>query len=603
MNIAINNFKKINIKNISIVLLLFSCCIFLSAVIPPLKSPDEHDHIERAYLLGKGVFVLDSPAGSSSGGGIDTGLLKYLNSFSPSQDKLTREDYHHASLIKWEGTRIHDPSPGTGYYFPAIYLPQAIGLAIGELLGLSIDHSYKMARILSLLTACLLIFAAISIYPINPFALAVFALPMSLFQLSSASLDGVATSIAVFAMALFMRIARDKKSSINWYSYALAIAVVVLTTSRIHTLPMLFLLLAAYFYTKNIKTLCLFFISVFCTFGWTAIALAKTVDLRVPIGESTANVISYYFSNPLSFVSVLHSTVIDHEIRSFYVRSFLGVLGWLDVTFEGWVYDFLGAALVVILLLVLSKNKLKEDWTQRLLLLFIAVSSVIFIFFALLVTWTPHPADRILGVQGRYFIIPAFAFAYSVSGNMGLFSDWRRCLSTIVCILFFIFSGFFTFSALLDRYYVQPFKFDTENLVYQLNEATQEKNLAPSQPLTADNPIVLEIPILKENEFGKTKRIGIRFGTHMRQNPGTAAIVLREYGGEVYRQEFSLADVIDNSYKFFLIPSAHYVAGEIQFVTGGGVSTWELHSPTGKHLTCVNLLSVRNQVLTIDGCP
>lgn len=51
-----------------IVLLLVLACLILSSVIPPLMSPDEQDHIERAYLLGKGVFLLDQPEGMSSGG-------------------------------------------------------------------------------------------------------------------------------------------------------------------------------------------------------------------------------------------------------------------------------------------------------------------------------------------------------------------------------------------------------------------------------------------------------------------------------------------------------------------------------------------------------
>ena len=40
-------------------------------------------------------------------------------------------------------------------------------------------------------------------------------------------------------------------------------------------------------------------------------------------------------------------------------------------------------------------------------LLALALASAALVFLALLVTWTPHPAALVQGVQGRYFIVPA----------------------------------------------------------------------------------------------------------------------------------------------------------------------------------------------------
>lgn len=69
-------------KNWLILAILSIGYFFLSSVIPPLMSPDEPNHIERAYLLEKGVVVLDRKEGNSSGGYIDTGLLDYLGYYT-----------------------------------------------------------------------------------------------------------------------------------------------------------------------------------------------------------------------------------------------------------------------------------------------------------------------------------------------------------------------------------------------------------------------------------------------------------------------------------------------------------------------------------------
>lgn len=146
MTVKPQSLQLIYRNHFCVVLLLFLGCYFLSTVIPPLKSPDEHDHIERAYLLGKGVFVLNQPERQSSGRDVDTGLLKYLNSYLPFQNKMSAEAVSTASDIRWSGQRIFDPSPGTGYYFPAIYLPQTLGLLVGEWLDLTVDQSYRLSR-------------------------------------------------------------------------------------------------------------------------------------------------------------------------------------------------------------------------------------------------------------------------------------------------------------------------------------------------------------------------------------------------------------------------------------------------------------------------
>ena len=340
-------------------ILLLVGCAFLSAVIPPLKSPDEPDHIERAYLLAKGVWILDRPEGKSSGGNIDTGLLDYMASYPPPQDKVTAEVSDSANQIRWSKERTYDPSPGTGYYFPLIYAPQAAGLYWGERLDLTVDQSYRLARAFALLVSVLLIGAAFKIHAPHALTLTLLVMPMTLFQLASASLDGMATALAVLAISLFLRIAAEKRNAASWMNHALALSVVVLVTSRIHALPFVLLLVAAWRYAPNKRNLSLLLISGLFIIVWTGLAIKTTVDLRVSIAAPTSKILEFYLLHPAQFFQLVWATLSHADLGPMYVRSFLGVLGWLDTPFSQQVYAWLGYGLVASMILTLSYRNIK----------------------------------------------------------------------------------------------------------------------------------------------------------------------------------------------------------------------------------------------------
>lgn len=590
-------------KNLQIIALFVISCSILSVIIPPFQSPDEHDHIKRAYLLSRGVFVLDRPEGKSSGGYVDDGLLEFITNYGAVRGKLSAEEVSSKGAIEWSGNRVYSSAPGTGYYFPAIYLPQAFGLWVGELLDLTIDHSYRLARALALSAVALLLYAAFRLYPPNPLVLVLLAVPMSLFQFSSASLDGISTALAVFSISAFLKISTNRGASSVWVQYAFALAIAVLASSRIHALPLLLLLAATFFYTKNSRSLFLFAAVGLFVFGWNLFALRTTVDLRVPIGESTSNIVIYYFLNPIRFFHVIWQTLADNALREFYWKSFFGILGWLDTPFPASYYTQFALILSIAVVLAISFDNIRDEWSQRLLLLFVSVISIFFIFFALLVTWSPHPAQLISGVQGRYFLIPSIVLAYGIAGNVGLVDGFRRTVATFIFLLFFVFSLLVTVNLLINRYYLVENKVESEIIVVGDAESGNRPKMIASAALNQNDPVALKFPALDENGLGKITRVGIMFGTHVRKNPGEAELILAAKGGFVYRRIFTLPDLVDNAYKYFRVPADHYTSGELRFISGGGVSVWEIQVGDNNFLSCLKLNTIRNQTVTINGCP
>lgn len=591
---------------IKILVLLLIGCSFLSIIIPPFQSPDEHDHIKRAYLLSKGVLVLEHPVGKASGGYIDSGLLAFMDSYGVNRGllpKLSAEDIASADAIQWSNQHIYSPAPGTGYYFPVIYLPQGLGLWLGETLNLSIDHSYRLARAGALITVALLLYAAFVLHPPSPLLLALIAIPMTLFQISSASLDGVSTALTIFSISVFLRIASDQRSSANWLQYSLALAITILATSRIHALPILALLAAAFLYTRSRKSLILLAIACLLISGWTLFALKTTVDLRVPLGDSKHNIAIFYLQHPPQFFQVVWQTLSDHNLQIDYFRSFFGILGWRDIQFKDWHYAFFAASTAFITLLTASFARIAKEWPQRLLLLAISVTSVFFIFFPLLVTWTHHPAHVISGVQGRYFLLPAIILAYGITGNTGVSGSLRQNLATFATFCLFIFSIHVTATSLIKRYYLNEFGMEVENIIYWTDDPDGQAGMMPSMPLGDAAPITLKLPATDTDSAGRISRIGILFGTYMRNNPGEAELVLVTKDSNVHRQRFTLADLIDNSYRYFKLPPDDYASGEIRYLSGSGVSVWESTYSNGDRLSCLKLMTTRNQVISIGGCP
>lgn len=590
-------------NSLHIIALFVIGCSILSVIIPPFQSPDEHDHIKRAYLLSTGVLVLERPEGQSSGGYVDGGLLKFMESYGIVSGKLSAEEVSSNGAIEWSGNRVYSSAPGTGYYFPAIYLPQAFGLWVGDLLDLTIDHSYRLARAYALCAVALLLYAAFRLYPPNPLVLALLAVPMTLFQFSSASLDGVSTALAVFSISAFLKISTNRGGSSVWVQYAFALAIAVLASSRIHALPLLLLLAATFFYTKNSRSLFLFSAVGLFVFGWTLFALRITVDLRVPIGESTSNIVVYYLLNPSQFFNVISQTLADDALREFYWKSFSGILGWLDTSFPDWYYTQFSLILSIIVVLTISFNNFRNEWSQRLLLLFVSVTSTLFIFFALLVTWSPHPAQLISGVQGRYFLIPSIILAYGIAGNLGLADGFRRNVATFISFSFFVFSLLVSVNLLINRYYLVENKVESEAIVIGDTELDNQPKMIASAALSQSSPIALKFPVLDENSLGKITRIGIMFGTHVRKNPGEAELLLTAKGEVVYRHIFPLPDLVDNAYEYFRVPADHYTSAELRFISGGGVSVWEIQAGDNSFLSCLKLNTIRNQTVTVNGCP
>jgi hypothetical protein len=399
-------------------------CLVLALVASrtqPTQSPDENQHIARAWLLAQGHWELQAPAGLMSGGEIDANfhvwIFGMLRGWAGELElRSTPEWIAQLRQMRWrdDDRRAFIQIPGTGYYLPVVYAPQAIGLKVGHALGWTIEGSYRLARLLAqMTTAALLVAACLIARPWRPPALALgmLMLPMSLFQFAAPTIDGITTGLALVALALAWRHTVSGERMGAGAAVALALTLGLLVTTRLHALPMLALPMLLAWRCRQ-PALALMAVGLLAaTAAWTAWAGAHTVDTRIVREISSGAIARHYLLAPWEFVAVLGRTLAADPWREFMGHSFVGILGWLDTPMPAQAYETLGLGMLALAAAPLAAAPFVMArgpvLALRLACLGMALVSALIVFAALLATWTPHPAQIIHGMQGRYMLLPA----------------------------------------------------------------------------------------------------------------------------------------------------------------------------------------------------
>ena len=428
--------------------LVFAVASALSTLIPPMQSPDEMSHLGRAYLISQGKWFLETLppdlelsiqdqnvnemlARARSlkvylGGQVDQGLLEFADAQKASTvHQRSAADIQHISTIEWAGKERYFSLWGTVYYFPVVYLPQAAGLFIGQQLHWTVQNSYQLVRSITLLVCVVLFSIAFQLVPVPPVAVALLMLPMSVFQILSPTIDGLTTALAALVLSLFIySLKNPTKSAPIWH---MALCIFILATSRTHLTPM-FLLPAYIAWRRNSWPGAWIVAGFFAgAIAWAGLALGANNGLMLDTQHTSAGLLLAYLANPLAFVKIVFSTLSDPVQSAFLQHSFIGILGWLDAPLDAHFYPVLWAGLGICAMSSCTFAGLGEYWGARAALAICAVAAIGLTFLALLVTFTPHPATLVQGVQGRYFLVPSIMLAYAISDYHG-----RRTLRTVL---------------------------------------------------------------------------------------------------------------------------------------------------------------------------
>ena len=444
-NLENNSFNRLFLFIFTLVVLV------VSMLTPPFQSPDEPVHLSRAYSVATGQIIL-------KGGqvDIDKNLVQFKNlneniRFHYDQ-KRTKEQEIQLRSIKWSNENMSEGIAGSAVYLPILYVPQGIGLLLGKLFNLSIYHSYELAKLFSLISCIFLIWISSKFYPITALAYIFIAMPMSIFQISSSSPDGLSFSISFLIGSILIKILENKVFD-KKLIYILAISLVSLVTIRINLFPIFLLIFLIFIQSKEVnenKGMFVILLSFLLSLGWIILAY-KTIMIDSngsgnfnQSGMTATDKILYFLSHKKEFFMFFVNTFLNEKEMSWQYKHFIGVLGWSDTHLEKWMYYYLTIIIFIISALTIKLNRICKDIFPFVIFFIV----ILFTFFILLVTWTDLSSPIIVGVQGRYFIPFAIILAY-----LSFIAKRNNALNYLI-LLFLISSSLFTINSLIYRYYI-----------------------------------------------------------------------------------------------------------------------------------------------------
>ncbi|MBV7540327.1 DUF2142 domain-containing protein [Acidovorax sp. sic0104] len=437
------------IKFAFLILIAIVIAAGITRLIPPVQSPDENVHLLRADMISHGQLLLQPGASGKGreGGLADANFIRFSEAMLWISGKGANKDiaselWDRAGDVKWAHKDSFYNAAGTGYYLPVIYIPHALGLFTSRKLDLSMEASYELTRTLVVATSLTLMVLALSMYTPNVLSLMLLATPMALFQFSSPTIDGLCAAMAILVIGLWFSVSASERylsgNGLAFKEVALYGLIIVLCTARTNLLPILLIPLVLAISRPSRPRIATVALVYMFTFAWIAFAVSTTHDSRVVREHSTSSILISYLSSPLEFIDLLASTIGDNEIRRFYRDSYFGILGWLDTPIPRHAVRILYAAAIVSAVVLVIVTPWRRAAPRRAMLLFMGLSSTFLIFLALAITWTNYPADRISGIQGRYFLVPTLFIAAA----LGKTEAGVRTLRPVEILAFCAFLGY-----------------------------------------------------------------------------------------------------------------------------------------------------------------
>lgn len=430
--------------------------LFFASVTPPFQAPDENQHYMKALMLSEGR-VLTEQRGPMIGAPLPGAAIDLHDAHFPTGASATARLFDRGMLASaWTSTAPDAPRfadfPNVANYAPTLYAPGALGLRIGDGLGLPRLGAFYLGRIVNALLALALLGAAIRLLPFGrPAMLGAAMLPTFAYQSGSLSPDAVINGIGFLGLALALHIGFRRRSPSR--SIALFLTAPLLALAKGVYLPLMaaglrwpedrrdrrpWLILAAM--AAGALTFLLWM-------KWSGAnhhgsqALYHIVSRKTGETVMTAPLARQFAviaQDPAGYLRILAASMAERS--PVYALQIVGRFGWNAILLPLLAYPLaalmLGAA-------ILSGSGMRFPLAQRLWWLAVAAGIVLLIETAMYLTGTPLGADYIQGTQGRYFlpVLPLILLALMPVGPMRgartLFSGAGLLLSLIAAATVF----------------------------------------------------------------------------------------------------------------------------------------------------------------------
>lgn len=417
--------------------------VFLAVRTPAFQSPDEDNHFYRSWQIAHGGLF------SSGGGYVDSGIEQLWDCVSNLPFKpdahLTNAGVACERAVPWSGHQTYRQFPNTAAYFPAGYIPQALGILIGHWIGIGVLKTLFMARILNG-AACVAICAfALSVCRRGKILIfAVLLLPMTLSLFASSSQDALLIAFACLAFGLISRqLDVGAPMSLEIAAVVFGSLLVISLARPTNAALALVFFVPGLLQPKGGRRLWIAGSALTCTVVVLTVAWWGTAIGVQRNSARTYVPTSFHVDPKLQLAFLLHhpsivATLLDSVVHQtgLYLASTVGVLGWLDTIMPAPYYL---AMLLVLVIAVLGEfaNGRAISRVAVVLILLAAVVSVAGVFFTSYLMFSPVGSRGLYGVQGRYFIPLAIAAAVALPclGNSPRFCERATAIVVLAQLL------------------------------------------------------------------------------------------------------------------------------------------------------------------------
>lgn len=407
-------------------------------LIPPFQIPDELIHFTRAYEVSELRVPQKHEVNDVNhlGSMLPKSILKTYKSTSlyqipgypdvPPAKKYSIHDTKVALKIPLnKSDRMFFDTGSSPAYFPLLYIPQAVTIAILQLFNTPVIVLLYATRVTGLVVWMLLICLAFKfVRPVGrklPLA-AILLLPMFISQ-ASASTDPLINGLTVVYLAMISNFIIRKVRPQPVHIAAL-VAILSLTTlsKPVYVLFGLLLFLLPKFLVgwKTILRSTLLFSIPFIIYalwgGATKVSGAYFFDAIAVSGADPSSQVHYLISNVTNFVQPLTNTLLLNWGDGIFT-SLIGMFGKLDTPLP-LLFIVLGYVIVFVALMggVADKKAQKNDQevirhnVKSVVISILLVLGYIFgVYLAMYIASTPPQEKIITGVQGRY-LLPLIPF-------------------------------------------------------------------------------------------------------------------------------------------------------------------------------------------------
>ena len=397
--------KEAIIKLILFLLIPAQLLIF-TFLVPPFQKPDEQTHYEQSLIISKGFVSCNKKSNNTiliEKKYVDFIKTPYLDILTHGKGKLPIDVF----LNDLFSTKQNDQKINFNIdhlcSFPIIsYLPQAFTLTISSLFNLNPISSLYFGRLfMSVIGYFWFLFLYKKIAKNYKMVLLfVFALPMSLHQISSLSYDTIHVMLALTFFMLIMNYRLLKKIDFWQYLKLFFILFLFLLSKKVgYEVFFLFIFLIPLEIKPVIISSIIFapFYFMSKSSGIYDLPYFSNNQVFDPMRQ-----IHFLLSNPINIIKVLAVTTIQRF--GFYLQSLIGIFGWLEYGLDPLSYLLYGLFFIYVIsnTNLVGKHILSK---KKNVLLFVALFiSYIFILLLGFVFYTVKGTLIPGGIQGRYFI-------------------------------------------------------------------------------------------------------------------------------------------------------------------------------------------------------